>query len=639
MFMVLFSCTQLSKAFHDQPLFTEVSFGMEDGDRVGLIGRNGAGKTTLLRIIAGTESPDSGSVAFNNAAAFEYLEQMPVFDISQPVLETVMDGRKEVRTLLDRHAELCTMVSRTHDAAVQHELNEVTLRIEHAEGWSLENDAKTMLQKLGVTEFDADVRYLSGGQRKRVALARALLRNPDLLILDEPTNHLDADSVQWLQDRLQQSTKALLLITHDRYFLDAVVTRIVEMEQQQLISFPGNYEDYLERKEAMIEAQESEAERLRSKLRTELAWLQRGARARRTKQKSRVDWITRMDMVPRPVQEKRIKIEVGSSFLGSKVIEAVNIGKTIGGKLLFDHFTHHSTPGERIGIIGPNGCGKSTLLNVLCGAMPSDTGSVKIGTSVNIGYFKQENDDFDPSMSVHATLRSVAEFIDTGVGRDRYLSASDMLNKFHFPPKKQNSLVGTLSGGERRRLALLMVLMKNPNVLFLDEPTNDFDIQTLNAFEEYLQHFQGFLVIVSHDRMFLDRTVDYIYSFDGDGHIKQYPGNYTDYLQRKESDKKNPDTTDDLKAKKAANGAAQPSDRTRPAKPLTWKEERELTQIEEDIAAAEAEQVEISGRLSSGNEDYNMLTVLSLRVKELEEKIALLSDRWMELEEKREMRN
>ncbi|MCZ7555727.1 MAG: ABC-F family ATP-binding cassette domain-containing protein [Bacteroidia bacterium] len=632
-FMVLFTCTKLSKAFHDTALFTEVSFGMEDGDRVGLIGRNGAGKTTLLRIIAGMEAADSGTVAFNNAATWEYLEQMPGFEAEQSVLDAVMDGRADIRALLDRHAELCLLVARTHDLTTQRELDDVDSRIEHANGWALESEAKAMLQKLGVTEFDADVRRLSGGQRKRVALARALLRDPDLLILDEPTNHLDADSVQWLQDRLQQSRKALLLITHDRYFLDAVVNRIVEMEQLQLLSFPGNYEDYLERKEAMISAQEAEAERLRSKMRTELAWLQRGAPARRTKQKSRVDWISRMEAAPRPVQEKNIKIEVGSSFLGSKVIEAVNISKRIGGKLLFERFTHHSTPGERIGIIGPNGCGKSTLLNVLCGDLQPDTGSVKIGVSVSIGYFRQENDDFDPTMSVLATLRSVAEYIDTGIGRDRYLSASDMLNKFHFPYKKQNALVGTLSGGERRRLALLMVLMRNPNVLFLDEPTNDFDIQTLNALEEYLQHFQGFLVIVSHDRMFLDRTVDYIYAFDGEGGIRQYPGNYTNYLQRRESEKSEAATRDDGKAKKEQSDA---SDKPKNVKPLTWKEERELEAIEREIAALETEQSEISSRLSTGNEDYTVLGELSNRIRDIDLRVSALSERWMELEEKRE---
>ncbi|MDT8324564.1 MAG: ABC-F family ATP-binding cassette domain-containing protein, partial [Bacteroidota bacterium] len=554
--MVLFSTSGLSKTFHEQPLFTDVAFGMEEGERVGIIGRNGVGKTTLLRIIAGTEDADEGAVAFNSKATFEYLEQMPSFAHEQNVLEVVLEGRRDIRDLLDRHAALCSRVARSHDANLQRELDTVTAEIEHANGWTLETDARIMLQKLGVWQFDADVRRLSGGQRKRVALARALLRDPDLLILDEPTNHLDADSVQWLQDRLQQSPRALLLITHDRYFLEAVVNRIVEMDQQQLISFPGNYEMYLERRENMVNAQEAEAERTRAKLRQELAWLQRGAKARRTKQKSRVDWIAKMEAAPRPVEEKRIKIEVGNSFLGSKIIDAVNIGMSIGGKLLFEHFTYRATAGDRIGIIGPNGCGKSTLLNVLCGNIEPDSGSVKIGSSVRIGYFRQENTDFDPSKSVVATLREVAEYIDTGVGRDRYLSATDMLKKFHFPHRKQGALVGTLSGGERRRLALLMVLMNNPNVLFLDEPTNDFDLQTMSALEEYLSNFLGFLVIVSHDRMFLDRTVEYIYSFDGEGHIRQYPGNYSAYLERREAEEQRRSEDAGDGKSKAANQAA-----------------------------------------------------------------------------------
>lgn len=629
--MVLFSCTRLSKSYHDLDLFRDVSFGMEEGERVGIIGRNGAGKTTLLRILAGMESPDSGTVAFNNAATVEYLEQLPTFSHAERVLDAVMGGQPELRDLLHRHAELCHMVAHDHSSAVQRELDEVTSRIEHAGGWSLETEARIMLQKLGMADFDADVTRLSGGQRKRVALARALFRNPDLLILDEPTNHLDADSVQWLQDKLQQSAKALLLITHDRYFLDAVAQRIVELDQLQLLSFPGNYEEYLERKEAMVQAQEAEAERTRSKLRSELAWLQRGARARRTKQKSRIDWITRMEAAPRAPEEKRISIEVGSTFLGSKVIEAVNISKSIGGTTLFEHFTHRSVPGERIGIIGPNGCGKSTLLNVLCGAITPDSGSVKIGTSVNIGYFRQENNDFDPSMSVLATLRSVAEYIDTGIGRDRYLSASDMLNKFHFPHKKQHALMGTLSGGERRRLALLMVLMANPNVLFLDEPTNDFDIQTLNALEEYLQNFQGFLVVVSHDRMFLDRTVDYIYSFDGNGVVKQYPGNYSAYLQVKES------ATEDGGSRTTADKAPSAPKRPRESKGLSWKEQREIERIESGIAALEEEQRALASELAAdAGVDYERVTLIAQRLASIEAEMSALSDRWMELEEKRD---
>ncbi|MDX9760343.1 MAG: ABC-F family ATP-binding cassette domain-containing protein [Bacteroidota bacterium] len=633
--MVLFSATNLSKAYHDHPLFEGVAFGMEEGERVGIIGRNGAGKTTLLRIIAGLESADEGEIAHNSAASFEYLEQLPAFARAQRVLDAVMDGRREVRALLDRHAELCTLVARQHDLATQRELDDVTSRIEHAHGWTLETEARIMLQKLGVTEFDAEVTRLSGGQRKRVALARALLRDPDLLILDEPTNHLDADSVQWLQDRLQQSTKALLLITHDRYFLDAVVHRIVEMEQLQLISFPGNYEEYLERKEAMIASQEAEAERNRSRLRQEIAWLERGAPARRTKQKSRVDWIKEIQDAPRPVRIKEVEIEIGNSFLGSKVIDAVNIGKSIGGTLLFAHFTHRSVAGERIGIIGPNGCGKSTLLNVLAGLIPPDSGSVKIGSSVNIGFFRQENDDFDPSKSVVATLRAVAEYIDTGVGRDRYLSASDMLKRFHFPHKKQGALVGTLSGGERRRLALLMVLMKNPNVLFLDEPTNDFDIQTLNALEEYLQNFQGFLVVVSHDRMFLDRTVDYIYSFDGAGTVKQYPGNYTAYLERKESEERNT-RNDGNEGKKGKAGGDSEERRVRNARKLSYKEEREFAKLEKDIAAIEEEKAALNASMNDTAADYAALAEMGRHIHDLDARIEQLSDRWLELATKLE---
>ncbi|MBE0644012.1 MAG: ABC-F family ATP-binding cassette domain-containing protein, partial [Bacteroidetes bacterium] len=424
----------------------------------------------------------------------------------------------------------------------------------------------------------------------------------------------------------------------DRYFLDAVVNRIVEMEQQQLIGFPGNYEEYLERKEAMIASQEAEADRNRSRLRQELAWLQRGARARRTKQKSRVDWIKEIQAAPRPVVIKDVQIEVGNSFLGSKVIEAVNISKSIGGQLLFEHFTHRSTAGERIGIIGPNGCGKSTLLNVLCGDMESDTGSVKIGSSVNIGYFKQENNDFDPSKSVIATLREVAEYIDTGVGRDRYLSASDMLKRFHFPHKKQGSLMGTLSGGERRRLALLMVLMKNPNVLFLDEPTNDFDIQTLNALEEYLTHFSGFLVVVSHDRMFLDRTVDYIYSFDGEGKIKQYPGNYSAYLERKETEEGNKgnEGNEGKKEKSSEAEAAAAERKSRNAKKLTWKEEKEYSLLEGEIAELEEEKAALSATLNDAATDYSILAELGQRVHDIDARISEMSDRWLELAAKLE---
>ncbi|MBN1446317.1 MAG: ABC-F family ATP-binding cassette domain-containing protein, partial [Bacteroidetes bacterium] len=366
----------------------------------------------------------------------------------------------------------------------------------------------------------------------------------------------------------------------------------------------------------------------------------------------RIDWITRMDAAPKPVEEKRIKIEVGDSFLGSKVIDAVNISKSLGGKLLFEHFTYRATAGDRIGIIGPNGCGKSTLLRILAGEIESDSGSVKIGSSVRIGFFRQEDTHFDPGKSVIGTLREVAEFIDTGVGRERYLSASDMLRKFHFPNRKQSALVGTLSGGERRRLALLLVLMNDPNVLFLDEPTNDFDLQTMGALEEYLQHFRGFLVTVSHDRMFLDRTVEYIYAFDGEGHIKQYPGNYTAYLERKEreaisaaSDEKNNGKRGSKGNEGNEVGGRGPETHRRQGnegkrgirnpKKLTWKEEREFEQLERDIAALEEEKAALNERMHTDDAtDYAALADIGHRIQDLDDSITALSDRWLHLAEK-----
>ena len=634
--MVIFSCKNLSKTFHEQPLFTDVTFGMDSGDRVGIIGRNGAGKTTLLRIIAGQESADEGRVVFNTVATFEYLEQLPRFSGGDRVLDAVIRAQPETLAMLDRHRELCTLMAAQPSPGLQREFDDVTHAIEHAGGWDLESEARKVLQRLGVSDFEADVRYLSGGQRKRVALARALLSDPDLLILDEPTNHLDADSVQWLQDRLMKSDTALLLITHDRYFLDAVATRIVELDQQQLISYPGSYEEFLERKAIAVKAQEAEEDHRQNKLRQEIEWLRRGAPARRTKARARVKQIEEMRAVSKRPEQKRIQIEVGSSFLGSRIIDAVNISKSIDGKLLFRNFTYHPAVGDRIGIIGANGCGKSTLLRVLCGELESDTGSAKIGESVQIGFFRQENPDYDPTKSVLATLRSVAEYIDTGVGRDRYLSAADMLVRFHFPHKKQHALVGTLSGGEKRRLTLLMILMSNPNVLFLDEPTNDFDIQTLNALEDYLDKFKGFLLVVSHDRAFLDRTVDYIYAFEGDGVIKQYPGNYSAYLERKEADEAEQSGKIE-KQKSPPNGSSdRPTAAPKNRKALTWKEERELELLEERIASIEGERDEIESQMASGAiSDHVELIRLSERHAELQSELEASMDRWLELEEKK----
>jgi len=601
--MTLFSASNISKSYFEKVLFTSISFGLQDGERVGIIGKNGVGKSTLLRIVAGLEEPDDGIVSFNNEARFEYLEQLPIFtstDGSDPrVLDTV------VAAYPSDHA--------------------------HMEIWEIETLAKQFLGKLGVNRLDDHVESLSGGLRKRVALARAIVSDPDLLILDEPTNHLDADSVQWLQDYLMNSSKGLLLVTHDRYFLDAVCTRIIEIDQEKLISYDGSYEYYLEKKEALVATQEATADHMRNKLRTELAWLQKGAKARRTKQRSRIDWIAKMQAEPERPDEKNIKIELGARFLGGKIIDAVDISKSIGGTLLFKDFTYRATPKDRIGIIGPNGAGKSTLLNVLAGRSKVDGGYVDIGDTVSIGFFDQEIRDMRDDATVIATLREVAEYIDVGVGRDRFITAKELCERFLFSSKQQHAYVHTLSGGEKRRLALLRILMKNPNVIMLDEPTNDFDIMTLSALEDFLQHFYGVLLIVSHDRSFLDKTVNTIYAFEEGGVIKEYPGNYSVYLEKKEA--RGSQANAQQRASASTTGTA--SSPVAPSKQkLSYKEQKELDSCERRIADREARRSEIERALGNTDADYKTLQSLAAELQVILDEIEKITVRWLELSEK-----
>jgi len=637
--MNIFSAHGLTKSFNDVPLFEDIAFGMSIGERVGIIGSNGAGKTTLLQIIAGVEVPDEGTVAFNKGMRFEYLSQNPTFSKPITVLEAVMQARTATFTLLKRHAELCALLHDRTDDALSKELHDTSIALEMNGGWTLEHDAKTMLQKLGVARFDDNVQHLSGGLRKRVAMANVLMSDADLLILDEPTNHLDANSVQWLQDRLQNSPRALLLITHDRYFLDAVTTRIVELERRKLWSYNGDYEFYLDRKQELVANETATAEHLKNRLRREVEWLKRGARAQRKKQKSRVDWVENLQERQKTLREtvelKNIKIEVGSKFTGSQLVDAVNISKRIGERVLFQHFTYKAIAGERIGIIGANGSGKSTLLNILAGETPPDSGTVKIGSAAKIGYFRQESTDIAPTQSVIGAVREIAEYIDTGVGRDRYLSAKDFLERFNFHLRQFNALVGNLSGGERRRLGLLRVLMGDPNILLLDEPTNDFDIPTLGALEEYLQHFLGCLIVVSHDRAFLDRTVEYIYAFEenerGETVIKQYPGNYSAYLETVE--RKSQEQAEQAKLQEQREQQMQATGQEQPKK-NAYQRKRELDRLERVIAGLEKEKSEIEAALSAGNQmDYKMLTERSNRLLALQQDLDAAVEQWMEVSE------
>ncbi len=628
--MTIFSCNNLSKSYDRGVLFDGVSFGMDEGDRIGLIGRNGIGKTTLMNIIAGREYPDSGEVIFNNNIRFEYLDQEPVFEGGDIVIDAVMSGRPRIYELLNEYHILCTKLGSGFDEKNSRRVEELTSQLDALDAWSLETEAKIILDKLGIFEFDTSVSSLSGGLRKRVALARALLSDPDLLILDEPTNHLDADSVQWLQDRLMNTGKAIMFVTHDRYFLDAVATRIIELDQKRIFHFPGNYEKYLEQKESFIDSHNSTIDHIKVKLRQELAWLQRGARARRSKQKSKIDWIEELSKHAKYIKERKIKIELGKNFLGSRIIDANNISKEIGGKKLFEDYTYIAKPGDRIGIIGRNGSGKSTLLNVLCGYMPPDDGNVKIGESVKIGYFTQENTELKNDMKVIDALRDIADYIDCGIGRERYITAKELLNRFLFPPKQHSALIETLSGGEKRRLAILRVLMANPNVIFLDEPTNDLDIQTLNALEDYLDNFYGVLIVVSHDRAFLDRTVQFILSFEGGGRLKEYPGNYSAYLEKKEEKEKNTQKPAPRKEKTAPKR----SDNGNVKVKLSYMEQREFDMLEKEIPELEDKKRTLEEYIPTIDfSNYKLIEEKSSELAELEKIIDEKTLRWLELSE------
>jgi ATP-binding cassette subfamily F protein uup len=494
--------------------------------------------------------------------------------------------------------------------------------------WNYEVDSRKIISKLGIEDENEIVSNLSGGMKKRVALARSLVMNPNLLLLDEPTNHLDVNSVQWLQDYLQNSSRTLIFVTHDRYFLDAVCTGIIEIDDNKIYKYPGSYFEFLERKEERERVEQATAERKLTRLREELSWLQKGAKARRTKQKSKIDWIDELKNSINTVEEKKIEIELGARFLGSRIIEAHNITKEIGNKLLFNDYTYAAKPGDRIGVIGPNGSGKSTFLKTLGGFINPDSGTIKFGTSIQIGFFHQEMEDLDPTKSVIGTIKEVAEYINVGVGKERYLTNRDLLDKFLFPRWQHSSLVEKLSGGEKRRLSLIKILMANPNVLLMDEPTNDFDLDTLSALENYLDDFYGVLLIVSHDRSFLDRAVNFIWEFDGKGNIKEYPGNYSYYLDKKESEqslKKKETKKEDPRIERKAQ---------QKKKKLSFKEKMEYEKIVDMLPKLESEKEAINQLINSGNEtDYIKLNEMSKKLIEIDNQLEELEMRWLELED------
>ncbi|HEX8890631.1 MAG TPA: ABC-F family ATP-binding cassette domain-containing protein [Pyrinomonadaceae bacterium] len=629
--MHILSLEAISKNYGVRPLFENVSLGLNSQDRVGVVGVNGSGKTTLLRLIAGEEMPDNGRIVFAEDVSVGYLPQNPPFEAAQTILDAVFAANNARMKLLHDYELACQKLAAAaqEDRKLLDRVAELAHALEVSGAWELETNARTVLSRLNIHDTAARMSTLSGGERKRVALAHALIENPDLLILDEPTNHLDAETITWLEAYLARSRGALLLVTHDRYFLDRVTSRILEIDRGQVQSFQGNYAYYLEKKEEQETARGLEGQKREMLIRRELAWLRRGAKARTRKSKARIDRAESLMAQPKEVARAELDISVSSSRIGKKVLELREITKSYDGRLLLDHFSYTVKPGDRIGIIGPNGAGKTTLLEIITGRTMMDSGTLEVGQTVRFGYYDQENRALDEAERVIDYIREVAERIETADGK--FITASQMLEKFLFTGAMQYAPISKLSGGERRRLYLLRVLMSAPNVLLLDEPTNDLDIRTMLTLEDYLDGFHGSLLVVSHDRYFLDRTVEHIFRFEGNGILRQYPGNYSAFLETRQREEEASDAVKpEPKTKLAKQEPAQPPTTKRK---LSFKERKELEDLETRIQEAEARQAEIETELAANASDAHLVHQLFNERELLTARLARDLDRWSELAE------
>lgn len=639
--MTIISLEDIAMSYGPRRLFEGVTFGLDENDKAGLIGLNGSGKSTLLRIIAGHEQPQKGRSVIANERVVAYLPQNPPFEPAQTVLDAVFSASDEAMRLLRDYEGAChDLSSRPGDERILDRVATLAHQLEAAGAWNLETNAQTVLSQLGISDTGARMGSLSGGERKRVALAHALVSRPDLLILDEPTNHLDADTIAWFETYLARYVGALLLVTHDRYFLDRVTNRILEIDRGRVQSFAGNYAYYLEKKEEQ-EAQDAAAgEKHEALLRRELAWLRRGAKARSTKQKARVQRADELKKQPARSTKPELDISIGFSRMGKKILQLDGISKSYPGgsagvppgsveardKKLIDRFTYTLKRNDRIGVIGPSGAGKTTLLDIIAGRVEPDAGGVDRGQTIVIGYYDQDNRELNGSQRVIDYIRDVAERIETADGQE--ITASQMLEKFLFPPSMQYDSISRLSGGEQRRLYLLRVLMGAPNLLMLDEPTNDLDIQTLVRLEEYLDSFAGCLIVVSHDRYFLDRTVDSLFRFEGNGRVKEHPGNYSALLEARDSE---PVETSEAKINAARHApSAGASAGTRK---LSYKERREFEELEKRIGIREARKTELERLLASSSSDFLAVEAAYTELQSLNRELEKDVDRWAALAE------
>ncbi|NJO79011.1 MAG: ABC-F family ATP-binding cassette domain-containing protein [Cyanobacteria bacterium RM1_2_2] len=638
--MSIFTLQAVKKDFGIKEILKDANFSLGATDKVGLIGTNGSGKSTLLKMIAGLEPIDSGQMFVNSGVRIVYLPQQPEVDEARTVLEQTFADSGEKMALVREYEEVSDQLA--HNSANQERLlsrlSSITHQMDVTGAWELETNAKIVLSKLGIEDFNVKIGTLSGGYRKRIALATALLSEPDVLLMDEPTNHLDALSVEWLQSYLNRYRGACLLITHDRYFLDRVTNRILELDRGELFTYDGNYSYYLEKKALADEAEASSQRKHRGVLRRELEWLKQGPKARSTKQKARIDRIRDMQTQEFRQVQGKVDISTAGRRIGKKVVELHEVTKAYRDRVLFQSFTYEFNPEDRVGIIGGNGAGKSTLMNIITGKVQPDSGTVEVGSTIQIGYFDQHSDDLmlNPNQRVIEYLKSVAELVKTADGS--VITASQMLERFLFAPNQQYAPIQKLSGGEKRRLFLLRVLMSAPNLLILDEPTNDLDVQTLGVLEEYLEDFNGCVIVVSHDRYFLDRTVDKIFAIEPDGNVRQYPGNYSVYLECKQQEENREVGVDAEKTKKSPvqvmpAPTAKLPDADKPRK-LSYKEKRELEQLEAKIPEMEAEKEELEQLMyNNPPAGYSDVKKLSERLAELQQAIETSTERWLELAE------
>ncbi len=656
--MTIFTVRSLHKDFGIKEILRDASFSLSEGDKVGLIGTNGSGKSTLLKIIAGLESKDSGELWLNASAKIVYLPQQPDLDENCTVLEQVFADSGDQIALVRRYEEISHNLAHSigDSEKLMAELSSLSERMEATGAWEVETNAKIILTQLGIEDFEAKIANLSGGYRKRIAMAAALLSSPDVLLMDEPTNHLDALSVEWLQSYLQRFRGALLLITHDRYFLDRVTNKILEIDRADLFTYNGNYAYYLEKKAEAEESAVSTQRKHAGVLRREMEWLRRGPKARSTKQKARIDRVHAMQDQEFKQTQGKVDIATTGRRIGKKVIELKNLCKGYGDRVLIQDFTYNFSPEDRVGIIGSNGAGKSTLMDLIIGKISPDSGSVEVGYTIHLGYFNQHSDDvqINEELRVIDYLKNVAELVKINDGS--VITASQMLERFLFPPNQQYAPINKLSGGEKRRLFLLKILMAAPNVLILDEPTNDLDVQTLGVLEEYLEDFNGCVIVVSHDRYFLDRTVDKIFALEPGGHIQEYPGNYSLYLEYKESQAQaaaleaaaalaKPSPTKSAQSTQSAKSSTQsltptPATQGTPLttpkqRKLSYKEKREYETLGAKIPQIETEKQELEKTLyHNPPKGYTAVQELSDKLAKLNTEIDRATERWLELAER-----